>query len=129
MEKIVDKARLIADMMWRIQSKIKDSNLRHIDDYKKGPKNNLLDNDEEETKNDSPYQARSKRNRINSISGMNFSSAFGKPQLPPSAFASISAALGGEDGYPRFEAKKRGMSDVDDMNIQQAHNNAHNMIQ
>lgn len=52
---------------------------------------------------------------------MNFNSTFGKSQLPKNVFASISAALGGEDDENRqfrFEAKKRGMSDVDDSNIQ-----------
>lgn len=32
MERIVDKARLIADMMIKMQSKVTDSNLRNIDD-------------------------------------------------------------------------------------------------
>lgn len=42
LEGIVNKARLIADMMWRMQSKIKDTNLRVMDRlghlYKSGKK-------------------------------------------------------------------------------------------
>lgn len=48
-----------------------------------------------------------------------------------SAFlANISAALGGEDGSSGFvtEAKKRGMSDVDDTNLRQLNDNASSSI-
>jgi hypothetical protein len=47
-------------------------------------------------------------------------------------FATINAALGGDDGTTpnyRFESKKRGMSDVDDTNIRQLQDNTSNMIQ
>jgi len=36
LERIIDKARLIADMMMKLQSNIKDSNLRNIDSKKNG---------------------------------------------------------------------------------------------
>lgn len=91
-------------MMWKIQSKIKDSNLRNIDHVKKNKTYNRMnlnggsDDEDEEEKNkfESPYQ-RSKRNRTNSINYQNFSSSFNKTQLPKGVFASISAALSGED--------------------------------
>ena len=45
-------------------------------------------------------------------------------------FASISASLGSNDDHYRykFEAKKRGMSDVDETNIKQLQDNTSNMI-
>lgn len=43
-------------------------------------------------------------------------------------FASISAALGSTNGHYKFEAKKRGMSDVDETNIKQLQDNTSNMI-
>jgi hypothetical protein len=44
-------------MMWRIQSKVKDSNLRSIDDNKYSSllKKKNLEEDEELKDNDSPY--------------------------------------------------------------------------
>lgn len=90
LERIVDKARLIADMMWRMQSKIKDSNLRNIDNThdKNGKKPNYFDVDEEEEKGNS-----SKRNRINSISSMSFTATLQSnvKQLPQNAFAALGA--------------------------------------
>lgn len=103
--------------MWKIQSKIKDSNLRNIDDYRKMK----TDEEEEEKEFSSPCSMKSKRHRTNSINFMPLSSSFvRKTQLPKSVFANISAAIGGDDGSSnqyRLEAKKRGMSDVDDTNI------------
>lgn len=91
-------------MMWKIQSKIKDSNLRNIDDYKKIKTHNkagLGDEDEEEKDFSSPHSLRSKRHRTNSINYMPLtSSTFAKKsQLPSNAFAGISAAIGGDDNY------------------------------
>lgn len=51
-------------------------------------------------------------------------------QLPFSAFAALSG-MGGSDSDDtkyRIEAKKRGMSDVDDTNIKQLQENTTNMI-
>jgi len=128
LERIVDKARLIADMMWRIQSKIKDSNLRQIEDPKK-----VSNFQEEELKHqEGLFNTRSKRNRTNSINGVGFSNKFARSQLPQNAFSSISATLrGGEDQHRnyKFEAKKRGMSDVDETNVRQLQDNTSTMIQ
>lgn len=133
LERIVEKARLIADMMCKMQTKIKDTNLRSIDMFKKVKKQKTLnDSDEddstlEEFKNGSPGH-RQKRNRTNSIiEGQ--TTAFGKGKLNNQLFASISAAIGFEEDQPyKVEAKQRGMSDVDDTNIRQLQNNTSNMI-
>jgi hypothetical protein len=44
LEKIVTKARLIADMMVKMHSKVKDSNLRHLGDDSRRNKNKTYKN-------------------------------------------------------------------------------------
>ncbi len=56
-----------------------------------------FDQEEEKGLEASP-QLRQKRNRLNSINGLALTNGFGKSQLPSNVFASISAALGGDDG-------------------------------
>ena len=135
LERIVEKARLIADMMWQLQSKIKDTNLRNIDNNSKHKKLTQFDIDaeeEEEEKGGSPQQMRQKRNRTNSISGNSIANTLGKSSISKNLFANISAAIGvednGENRKYRTEAKLRGMSDVDDTNIKQLQDNTSNMI-
>lgn len=84
LERIVDKARLIADMMVKMQSKVTDSNLRNIDDRKNKTFRNMdleaggdSDGGNEEKKlaggnavgggKNSLFPNRQKRQRINSI--------------------------------------------------------------
>lgn len=84
LERIVKKARLITDMMMKMQTKVKDSNLRNINDDSKKNKtyrNMDLSADEEENGDESLSGAgnsRSKRNRLNSINESTFTSNLGR---------------------------------------------------
>lgn len=78
------------------------------------------------------FQMRAKRQRTNSINDNTFASNLGKqPQssLPMGAFAALSGMSNDDDAKYRVEAKRRGMSDVDDTNIKQLQENTTNMIQ
>jgi len=92
----------------------------------------LGDDNEEEKGTGSPNQLRTKRTRTKSINGMKLVNTVGKSNVSPNLFASLSAAIGGEDEDTRqyrLEARNRGVSDVDDTNIRQLQDNTSNMIQ
>jgi len=117
-------------MMCKMQTKIKDTNLRNIDTFKKQKKPRDSDKELEEYKN-GVSNTRFSRNRTNSALGISIANNIGRSaQINNKLFASITAAIGveGEDPY-KIEAKKRGMSDVDDTNIKQLKDNTSNMIQ
>ena len=127
LERIVDKARLIADMMCKMQNKIKDSNLRNINNGLSSSGLALLDNGNQVKKG--PLSAAGdddmkfggvkitvgNRQRKYSTQEKEVVSEkdLCKPAGTISFLATLTSAMGVPD-FQRLESKKRGMSDVDD---------------
>ena len=111
--------------MVKMQSKVTDSNMRNIDHRKNKTFRNMdlegNESDEDENNLGGPamFSKRAKRQRINSINDNTFaSSGLIQSKLPMGAFAALSGiSADDEDSKYRVEAKRRGMSDVDDTNI------------
>lgn len=107
-------------MMWKMQSKIKDSSLRNFDRYDKSNKSN-----KKKLEMDDLEEFKGKRNRTTSSIGMtlkhNHSEKFsgktttaGQPFLGSLAFASLAADT--DEGLS-YEKRERGMSGMDEGNF------------
>ena len=115
LERLIDKARLIADMMHKMQTRTRDGNLRSIDQKFDLPKSKVT--------------AEGLREDILEAKALKYQPRE-EGDAKPSFLLTLQSSLSG--GSPsdlvRVDSKQRGMSDVDSTNIMALKDNTSSMI-
>jgi hypothetical protein len=131
LEKIVDKARLIADMLVKMQSRHKDSQLRNIEnkaffkDLGSAKKKNQSEAGDEE---DYMSAARLRKYSSQEEQPLVERRDFNAGAKPSSFLQSIHAQMGGTPELGKTESKGRTVSDVDNSNLRAVQDNTSSMI-